>query len=74
MTAGDWEVGFKGQSLEELLNGDDAAQTLWFLAGYLKGMSDGSEMHAGVRQMLFEVTGENSWRLQSKAITEDARR
>ena len=34
---GNWEIGFNSGNLDDLLSGEKAAMTLWFLAGYLKG-------------------------------------
>jgi hypothetical protein len=43
MDNGNWEIGFSPSNLDVLLGGEQAAMTLWFLAGYLKGLADGAE-------------------------------
>jgi hypothetical protein len=42
--------------------------TLWFLAGYLKGLSDGGDLQAGDQRMTIEPDGDGSWRLRSTAL------
>ena len=43
MDHGNWEIGCNADNLDDLLSGEHAAMTLWFLAGYLKGLADGAE-------------------------------
>jgi hypothetical protein len=64
---GSWEIGFNSGNLDDLLSGEKAAMTLWFLAGYLKGLSDGGDLHSGDRRMVLEPDGDGSWRLRSTA-------
>ena len=68
MDNGNWEVGFGSDNLDELLSGESSAMTLWFLAGYLKGLSDGGDLSSGERRMVLEPDGDGSWRLRSHAI------
>ena len=69
MKDGNWEIGFDSGNLDELLSGESSAMTLWFLAGYLKGLSDGGELQNGVRRMVLEPDGDGSWQLRSKVIS-----
>jgi hypothetical protein len=46
MDHGNWEIGCNADNLDDLLSGEHAAMTLWFLAGYLKGMSDSHTLQA----------------------------
>ena len=69
MKDGNWEIGFDSGSLDELLSGESSAMTLWFLAGYLKGLSDGGELQNGVRRMVLEPDGDGSWQLRSRVIS-----
>ena len=71
MDDGNWEIGLSGESLEDLLNSETAGMNLWFLAGYLKGLSDGGAVQAGERQMLLEPNGDQGWRLRSSAIASE---
>lgn len=68
MDNGNWEIGFNAVNVDDLLNGERAAMTLWFLAGYLKGLTDGGELHRGDQQLVLEPDGEGSWRLCSHAM------
>lgn len=68
MNDGNWEIGFSSDNVDELLSGESSAMTLWFLAGYLKGLTDGGELQNGVRRMVLEPDGDGSWRLRSSAI------
>ena len=61
----DWEVGFRGLEFDELLNNDQAATTLWFLAGYLKGISDCNGLRDGERCMVHEPDGKPGWSLST---------
>ena len=68
MNDGNWEIGFGSDNVDELLCGESSAMTLWFLAGYLKGLTDGGELQNGVRRMVLEPDGDGSWRLRSSEI------
>ena len=73
MKDGNWEIGFGSGSLDELLSGESSARTLWFLAGYLKGLTDRGELQSdelqnGERRMVLEPDGDGSWRLRSMAM------
>jgi hypothetical protein len=47
--------------------------TLWFMAGYLKGLTDSSALHSGERQMVLEADGDQGWRLRyAKSESDDA--
>lgn len=65
MQIGDWEIGVSSEKLDELFNGEQAAMTLWFMAGYLKGLSEGTAIQNGERELLLESDGEQGWRLRS---------
>ena len=69
MNDGNWEIGFGSDNLDDLLSGESAAMSLWFLAGYLKGLSDGGELQSGDRRMVLEPDGDGSWHLRSTAIS-----
>jgi hypothetical protein len=71
MDNGNWEIGFNSVNIDDLLSGEQAAMTLWFLAGYLKGLADGGELSSGERRMMLEPDGEGSWRLHSNAADGD---
>jgi hypothetical protein len=62
-----WEIGFNSGNLDDLLSGEGAAMTLWFLAGYLKGLTDGGDLHSSDRRMVLEPDGDGTWRLRSTA-------
>ena len=68
MDNSNWEIGFSSTNIDELLSGERAAMTLWFLAGYLKGLSDGNDLHCDERRMVLEPDGDGSWRLRSRVI------
>lgn len=68
MDSSNWEIGFSSSRLDELLSGEEAAMTLWFLAGYLKGLTDGGDLHSGDRRMVLEPDGDGSWRLRSHGM------
>ena len=68
MDNGNWEIGFSSSNLDDLLSGETSAMTLWFLAGYLKGLTDGGDLQSGDRRMVLEPDGDGSWRLRSCAI------
>ena len=68
MDEGNWEIGFNGSTIDDLLSGEQASQTLWFLAGYLKGISDSNEIHGDERRMVIEPDGDGSWTLRSSAL------
>ena len=75
MKDSNWEIGFDSCNLDELLSGESSAMTLWFLAGYIKGLSDGGALQNGVRRMLLEPDTDGSWQLHSSVISHlDARR
>ena len=65
MQIGDWEIGVSSEKLDELFSGEQAGMTLWFMAGYLKGLSDGTAVQNGERQLVLEPDGEQGWRLRS---------
>jgi hypothetical protein len=67
MANDNWEVGIHADSLDDLLCGESAPMTLWFLAGYLKGLSDGGDIHSGERRMTLEPDSGGGWRLTSRA-------
>lgn len=69
MNDGEWEIGFDCGSLDALLSGESSAMTLWFLAGYLKGLSDGGELQNGVRRLVLEPAEDGSWHLRSRVIS-----
>jgi hypothetical protein len=71
MTNGNWEIGFGANDLDDLLSGETAGMTLWFLAGYLKGISDSHELHNGMRRMTLEPREDGSWQLHSKQVDGD---
>lgn len=73
MDNGNWEIGVGRGGLEELLSGESAAMTLWFLAGYLKGLTDGNDLGGDVLRMVLEPDGDGSWRLRSSALPSMAR-
>jgi hypothetical protein len=63
-----WEIGVSADSLDQLLSGEQAGSTLWFLAGYAKGISDSHALHRGERHMVLEPDGDQGWRLRSAAV------
>ena len=65
MQIGDWEIGVSSETLDELFKGERAGMTLWFMAGYLKGLSEGAAIHNGDRQLVLEPDGDQGWRLRS---------
>jgi hypothetical protein len=65
-----WEIGINADTLDDLLAGQTAPMTLWFLAGYLKGLSDGGDLQAGDQRMTIEPDGDGSWRLEGDAAVE----
>lgn len=65
MQIGDWEIGVNSEKLDELFSGEQAGMTLWFMAGYLKGLSDSSAVQNGERQLVLEPDGDQGWRLRS---------
>ncbi|MFZ9566381.1 MAG: hypothetical protein ACO28R_02595 [Vulcanococcus sp.] len=68
MDEGNWEIGLSGSSIEDLLSGEQASQTLWYLAGYLKGIADCNDIHGDERRMVIEPDGDGSWRVRSSAL------
>jgi hypothetical protein len=68
MENSNWEIGINADTLDDLLAGQTAPMTLWFLAGYLKGLSDGGDLQAGDQRMTIEPDGDGSWRLRSSAV------
>ena len=66
MDHGNWEIGLNATNFDDLFSGERAAMTLWFLAGYLKGLTDGGELHSGERRVVLEPDGDDSWRLRCK--------
>jgi len=68
-----WEIGLRGEALDDLLTSEKAGMTLWFMAGYLKGLTDSSALHSGERQMVLEADGDHGWRLRyAKSESDDA--
>ena len=65
MQIGDWEIGVSSEKLDELFSGEQADMTLWFMAGYLKGLTEGTALQNGERELLLEPDGERGWRLRS---------
>lgn len=65
MENGNWEIGVSGDNLDELFNGEQAGMTLWFLAGYLKGVTDSNAMQTDGRRLVLEPDGDQGWRLRS---------
>ena len=63
-----WEIGVSADSVEDLLSGEQAAMTLWFLAGYVKGISDSHALQQGERTMVLEPDGQQGWRLRSSPV------
>lgn len=59
-----WEIGVSADSLDALLSGEQAGMNLWFLAGYVKGITDGQALRAGDQQIVLEPDGEQGWRLR----------
>jgi hypothetical protein len=62
-----WEIGVSADSLDELFSGEQAGMNLWFLAGYVKGLVDGSALLKGESHLVLEPVGEGSWRLRCSA-------
>lgn len=73
MDNGNWEIGFSSNNLDELLSGEKAAMTLWFLAGYLKGITDSTELHSGERRMTLEANGDGGWQVRSTGLAGEQR-
>ena len=65
MNNGNWEIGVSAESLDQLLSGEQAGMTLWFLAGYVKGITDSHALLRGERLMVIEPDGDQGWRLRS---------
>jgi hypothetical protein len=70
MDNANWEIGINSDSLDDLLAGQTAPMTLWFLAGYLKGLSDGGDLQAGDQRMTIEPDGDGRWRLRATAVAQ----
>jgi hypothetical protein len=68
MNSGNWEIGVSGESLDQLLSGEQAGMSLWFLAGYVKGITDSQALLRGERRMVLEPDGDQGWRLRSDAV------
>jgi hypothetical protein len=68
MNNANWEIGVSADSLDQLLSGDQAGMTLWFLAGYAKGITDSHALQRGERCMVLEPDGDLGWRLRSAAV------
>jgi hypothetical protein len=68
MNNGNWEIGVSAESLDQLLSGEQAGMTLWFLAGYVKGITDSHALQRGERLMVLEPDGDQGWRLRSSAV------
>ena len=65
MQIGDWEIGMTNERLDELFSGKQDGMSLWFMAGYLKGLTDSTAIQNGERQLVLEPDGEQGWRLRS---------
>jgi hypothetical protein len=65
-----WEIGVSSESLDQLLQADGDCSELWFLVGYLKGMTDSHNLQNGARPMVLEPDGERGWRLRCRASAE----
>jgi hypothetical protein len=68
MNSGNWEIGVSGESLDQLLSGEQAGMSLWFLAGYVKGITDSQSLLRGERRMVIEPDGDQGWRLRSDVV------
>ena len=68
MDHANWEIGVTADNLDQLLGGEQAGMTLWFLAGYVKGITDSHALQLGERRMVLEPDGEQGWRLRSAAV------
>ena len=68
MDNANWEIGVSADSLDQLFSGEQAGMTLWFLAGYVKGITDSHALHQGERRMVLEPDGDQGWRLRSAAV------
>jgi hypothetical protein len=68
MNNGNWEIGVTAESLDQLLSGEQAGMNLWFLAGYVKGITDSQALQRGERLMVLEPDGDQGWRLRSAAV------
>jgi hypothetical protein len=68
MNSGNWQIGVSGESLDQLLSGEQAGMSLWFLAGYVKGITDSQALLRGERRMVIEPDGDQGWRLRSDAV------
>ena len=68
MDNANWQIGVSADSLDQLLSGEQAGLNLWFLAGYVKGISDSQALQIGNRQIVLEPDGERSWRLRCDAV------
>lgn len=44
-----WEIGLSDRHLDVLLSGRHAGKTLWFLAGYVRGLADSQSLHLPAR-------------------------
>jgi len=64
MDNANWEIGVSSESLDELLSGDQAGMNLWFLAGYMKGITDSQALQVGERHIVLEPDGDRGWRLR----------
>ena len=62
-----WEIAISADSLDKLFGGEQAGMNLWFLAGYVKGLVDGSALLKGESHLVLEPVGERSWRLRCGA-------
>ena len=62
-----WEIGVSADSLDELFSGEQAGMNLWFLAGYVKGITDSHALQIGERHIVLEPDGEQGWRLRCAA-------
>ena len=71
MDNANWEIGVSADSLDALLSGEQAGMNLWFLAGYVKGVSDGQALQVGDRHIVLEPNGDNGWLLRLDAVDRD---
>ena len=74
MDHGNWEIGFNSANLDALLGGEQAAMTLWFLAGYLQGLADGNDLHSDDLRMVLKADGETVGKADEKLAPSPSRR
>ncbi|MFM7312723.1 MAG: hypothetical protein ACKO0M_06090 [Cyanobium sp.] len=57
MDSGNWQIGCREDSLDDLLGDVTSACSLWFLAGYLKGLREGGLLEGDMPSVLLEPDG-----------------